>query len=70
VSDARAEPAPAHRRPIGFDDEARNFERRRGFYHDGRFPTLEAVIEHYDKTFDLDLTDSEKLDLVQYLKSL
>ncbi|HEX6850322.1 MAG TPA: hypothetical protein VF139_02860 [Candidatus Polarisedimenticolaceae bacterium] len=41
-----------------------------GFYHDGRFATLEAVIDHYDAHFELDLTDREKQDLKQYLLSL
>ena len=26
-----------------------------GFYHDGRFPTLAAVIDHYDSHFSLGL---------------
>jgi hypothetical protein len=43
---------------------------KRGFYHDGRFPTLLAVVNHYDSCFDLGLTAQEKSDLVQYLKSL
>ena len=41
-----------------------------GFYHDGRFATLEAVVGHYDQHFDLSLTDREKADLIEYLKSL
>jgi hypothetical protein len=41
-----------------------------GFFHDGRFPTLLDVITHYDQCFSLELTDQEKLDLVQYLLSL
>jgi hypothetical protein len=41
-----------------------------GFYHDGRFATLRDVIEHYDRNFKLGLTDSEKSELVEYLKSL
>lgn len=41
-----------------------------GFYHDGRFATFLDVIEHYDKVFELGLMESEKLDLVEYLKSL
>jgi hypothetical protein len=41
-----------------------------GFYHDGRFATLREVVQHYDDTFDLGLTESEIADLVQYLKSL
>jgi hypothetical protein len=41
-----------------------------GFWHDGRFPTLNAVVEHYDGCFGLGLTAREKADLVQYLRSL
>jgi hypothetical protein len=41
-----------------------------GFYHDGRFPTLAAVINHYDSHFSLGLSAREKSDLTEYLKSL
>jgi hypothetical protein len=41
-----------------------------GFYHDGRFATLRDVVEHYNNTKQLALTDQEKRDLVEYLKSL
>jgi hypothetical protein len=41
-----------------------------GFYHDGRFATLMDVVNHYDNFKKLNLTDSEKKDLVEYLKSL
>jgi hypothetical protein len=41
-----------------------------GFFHDGRFPTLLDVVNHYDQCFSLRLTDQEKQDLVQYLLSL
>jgi hypothetical protein len=41
-----------------------------GFYHDGRYPDLPAVVRHYDKTFKLGLTKTQQRDLVQYLKSL
>ena len=41
-----------------------------GFYHDGRFATLLDVVNHYNTLFSLGLTDSEKSDLVEYLKSL
>ena len=41
-----------------------------GFYHDGRFPNLNAVIAHYNATFSLGLTAQETNDLVQYLKSI
>jgi hypothetical protein len=42
---------------------------KRGFYHDGRFPNLEAVVEHYNSCFDLALAPREKGDLVDFLKS-
>lgn len=41
-----------------------------GFYHDGRFATYEAVVDHYDGHRRLRLTAAEKRDLVEYLKSL
>jgi mono/diheme cytochrome c family protein len=41
-----------------------------GFYHDGRFATLREVVEHYDSFSQLKLTEQEKLDLIEYLKSL
>ena len=41
-----------------------------GFYHDGRFATLMDVVNHYDTLFSLGLTDGEKSDLVEHLKSL
>ena len=40
------------------------------FYHDGRFQTLLDVVNSYDARFSLGLTDQEKNDLVEYLKSL
>jgi len=43
---------------------------RGGFYHDGRFPTLLDVVNHYDSCQNLGLTAGEKSDLVQYLLSL
>jgi len=41
---------------------------RGGFYHDGRYPTLLAVVNHYDSCFRLGLSSREKSDLVQYLR--
>ena len=41
-----------------------------GFYHDGRFATLLDVVNHYDNFFKLGLSEQEKRDLVEYLKSL
>lgn len=41
-----------------------------GFYHDGRFATLLDVVNHYNDFKKLVLTEAEKKDLVEYLKSL
>lgn len=40
-----------------------------GFYHDGQFATLLDLINHYNSTFKLGLTDAEKNDLVEYVKA-
>jgi hypothetical protein len=42
---------------------------KRGFFHDGRFANLEAVVDHYNSCFGLGLTTREQSDLVEYLKS-
>ncbi len=41
-----------------------------GFYHDGRFATLLDVVNHYNECKTLNLTEVEKNDLIEYLKSL
>jgi mono/diheme cytochrome c family protein len=41
-----------------------------GFYHDGRFADLSAVVDHYNRCKALGLTQAEKNDLIQYLLSL
>jgi hypothetical protein len=41
-----------------------------GFYHDGRFATLQDVVEHYEEVRHLGLSAAEKAALVEYLKSL
>jgi hypothetical protein len=41
-----------------------------GFFHDGRFPTLTAVIRHYEKVFNLNLSDDEVNDLSEFLMSI
>jgi hypothetical protein len=41
-----------------------------GFYHDGRFADLPAVVEHYTTVKKLALTAAEKADLVELLTSL
>jgi mono/diheme cytochrome c family protein len=40
------------------------------YFHDGSAATLAAVVEHYNQRFSLNLTESEKADLVAFLKSL
>ena len=41
-----------------------------GFYHDGRFATLRDVVEHYNSFLGTNLSEQQKADLVEYLKSL
>lgn len=59
----------------------RNIARRAPYMHNGSFATLENVIEHYDHGFTkreslsneirtLHLTGQEKIDLVEFLKTL
>jgi len=40
------------------------------YFHDGSAATLDAVVAHYDRMRNLRLTDAQKRDLVEYLKSL
>jgi cytochrome c peroxidase len=40
------------------------------YFHDGSAPDLPAVVDHYDQHFNLNLTDDQKADLVEFLKSL
>ncbi|MBS1608931.1 MAG: hypothetical protein JSS70_09255 [Bacteroidetes bacterium] len=41
-----------------------------GFYHDGRFADLPAVVDHYNDFMSLNLSIKQKSDLIEYLKSL
>jgi hypothetical protein len=41
-----------------------------GYYHDGRYKTLAAVVDHYSSCMSLGLSGGQQSDLVQYLKSL
>ena len=41
-----------------------------GFYHDGRFATLQNMVDHYNTCMSLGLTQSEESDVIQYLLSL
>ncbi len=40
------------------------------YFHDGSARDLRAVVDHYDQQFGLKLTEAQKSDLVEYLKSL
>lgn len=40
------------------------------YFHDGSAPDLRAAVEHYDRLFALKLTQRQKADLVEFLKSL
>jgi mono/diheme cytochrome c family protein len=40
------------------------------YFHDGSAPDLLAVVNHYNSQFSLGLTDRQKRDLVEYLKTL
>ena len=41
-----------------------------GYYHDGRFATLDAVVDHYNACLDLGLSAQQQSDLIEFLKSL
>ncbi len=41
-----------------------------GYYHDGRFADLDAVVKHYEGVRGFKLNDKERADLIEYLKSL
>ena len=40
------------------------------YFHDGSAKTLEDVINHYVKVLNLQLTENQRKDLAEYLKSL
>lgn len=40
------------------------------YFHDGSAPDLPAVVNHYDQFLGLLLSDKQKSDLVEFLKSL
>jgi len=41
-----------------------------GFFHDGRFPTVNDVVAHFNVQFNLQLTAEEASDLAEFVKSL
>jgi hypothetical protein len=51
-------------------DLAERADQRRVRVQDARFPTLSEVVSHYDTTRALGLSEEQKKDLVEYLKSL
>ena len=64
---------------VNFFDEVRRAAWRRnglfkhhkgGFYHDGRFPDLRTLVDHYDVVLNTALSDSEKEDMIAYLLTL
>jgi mono/diheme cytochrome c family protein len=40
------------------------------YFHDGSAATLDAVVRHYERVLGLTLTDGQRADLVEYLKSI
>jgi hypothetical protein len=42
----------------------------RRIFQDGSARDLLAVVNHYDRQFNLNLTRAQKVDLVEFLKSL
>ena len=40
------------------------------YFHDGSAPDLLAVVNHYNSLFQLGLSDNQKSDLVEFLKTL
>jgi len=69
IDDFQANRAPdQHYRTAPIGDLFTHF--KGGFYHDGRFATLNDVVNHYNTCMTLGLTGSEKSDLIQYLLSL
>jgi mono/diheme cytochrome c family protein len=41
-----------------------------GYYHDGRFATLREVVDHYDRHLATQLSEREKAQLIEFLKSI
>jgi hypothetical protein len=69
IDDFQANRAPDHRyrtSPLG----GLWTHEKGGFYHDGRFATLLAVVDHYDQCMNLGLSPQDESDVAEYLKSL
>ena len=55
---------------VSRDMDASEAHQKGGFFHDGRFATLLDVVNHYDTQFNLNLSNANKRDLVEYLKGI
>jgi cytochrome c peroxidase len=40
------------------------------YFHDGSAPNLLTVVNHYNRLFSLGLSERQKADLVEFLKTL
>ncbi len=40
------------------------------YFHDGSAATVAEVVDHYESCLDLGLSASQRVDLIEYLKSL
>lgn len=67
-----ADPAYAARSATGLyrTTPLRGLWQHAPYFHDGSAPDLPAVVNHYDQFFGLNLTEAQRADLVEFLKSL
>lgn len=40
------------------------------YFHDGRYETYHEVVQHFDRTFGLDLAEQDRNDIVAYLRTV
>jgi cytochrome c peroxidase len=48
----------------------RNADFNAPYFHDGRFDNFNQVVDHFDRTFELGLSERDKRDLVAYLTAV
>ncbi len=48
----------------------RNADFNAPYFHDGRFDNFDQVVTHFDRTFDLGLSEQDRRDLVAYLTAV
>src|SRR5262245_49307495 len=72
AAEVEMDPAYAERSATGKyrTTPLRGLQQHPPYFHDGSAPDLLAVVNHYDRLFELKLTAAQKADLVEYLKSL